>query len=652
MKLLPGTELLGRYEITGELGEGGFGNIYRANDISLNREVALKILKNELELDNDEVIRMKREAQLLSGLLHPNIVRVYAFEMLNENTPMIVMEYLEGIGLNKRIGGNPLDMGNCREVFRQICLGLDYAQQQGIVHRDLSPMNILVAKQTNQLEVKIIDFGLSRLFDSDGKSSNSRTLTATGALIGNPNYMSPEVCRGQKADRSSDIYSLGCVLYEMLTGKPPFENVDPIGTIFMHQNEYPKKPDFSWGSKEQEQLYTQIALLCLQKEKENRPQTAGEVLQLLNDEEGLSSRIRKADTWLQKPGSARVSPNKSFMILGTLILIAMIPVSYLILHNQRPAAENPIDKTESAKHRLSKRSISPFSNLAKIKDVLEQASAHNNEPQTELVEADQALDRLLSQRNLPKELLCVASLYKLHCANLMHLPIERQESIALANIANCKTTDGQETEESVSVYDFLGYLWLGAGNTDKARQEAMKAFPLASDFTFKHKKPYRFDIPRSLRLSFFAPSVQDSFSLLGNIALTEGNLEEALKWSKTAVRASNQDPEWRWPSVCLEARALFCLKRDAEAMALLNGLSDELYQSVLHNDQGRFVESVTENEIRALNSLADWAMTYHKLQFACKTYERTLQLIAKTKLCTSIREPIEKKLKTAQQKEM
>src|SRR5262245_53749345 len=217
---------LGSHEITALLGKGGMGEVYRARDTKLKRDVAIKVLPDEFSRDGDRVNRFQREAQVLASLNHPNIAGIYDLQHIGE-TRFLVMELVEGETLADRIKRGPLPVEEALQIGKSICEALEAAHEKGIVHRDLKPANV---KITPEDTVKVLDFGLAKAFETvPGKvASNSPTLlsaaaTNGGMLLGTAGYMSPEQAKGQDADQRSDIFSFGCVLYEMLTGRQIFQ---------------------------------------------------------------------------------------------------------------------------------------------------------------------------------------------------------------------------------------------------------------------------------------------------------------------------------------------------------------------------------------------------------------------------------------------
>ena len=220
---------LSHYKITEQLGRGGMGEVYRATDTKLGREVAIKVLPEEFARDADRVARFQREAKLLASLNHPNIAAIYGLEE-SGGTNFLVMELVEGNTLDARIKADPIPVEEALKLALQIAEALEAAHGKGVIHRDLKPANI---KVTPDGKVKVLDFGLAKAFageQADLNLSNSPTLsqaaTMQGVILGTAAYMSPEQARGKPVDKRTDIWAFGCVLYEMLTGKAAFQGED------------------------------------------------------------------------------------------------------------------------------------------------------------------------------------------------------------------------------------------------------------------------------------------------------------------------------------------------------------------------------------------------------------------------------------------
>ncbi len=223
---LIGTKLAGgRYEILDALGEGGMSVVYKAKQELVDRIVAIKTLKMKLLADPMLLKRFEREVKTLSRLNHPNIVTV--FDCIVENgQPYFVMDFLQGCSLQELIiEEKRLSPGRCKNIFGQVCNAVDHAHRNGIVHRDLKPANIMLMDISGQEFVKVVDFGLAKI------GEEAQRLTQTGEIWGSPLYMSPEQCNGHSMDARSDIYSLGAVLYESLTGTVPFAGTSFLDTI-------------------------------------------------------------------------------------------------------------------------------------------------------------------------------------------------------------------------------------------------------------------------------------------------------------------------------------------------------------------------------------------------------------------------------------
>src|SRR5882757_3358797 len=217
MPLTPGTRL-GPFEIVAPIGEGGMGEVYRARDTKLNRDVALKVLPESFANDSDRLARFQREAQVLASLNHPNIAHIHGLEE-SGGVRALVMELVEGEDLAQRLTRGAIPVDEALPMAKQIAEALEAAHEQGIIHRDLKPANIKVRPDGT---LKVLDFGLAKeTGDQIGLTSDSAT--ASGMIIGTPGYMPPEQARGEKVDKRADIWAFGVVLYEMVAGQRLFE---------------------------------------------------------------------------------------------------------------------------------------------------------------------------------------------------------------------------------------------------------------------------------------------------------------------------------------------------------------------------------------------------------------------------------------------
>src|SRR2546421_2418864 len=228
MAITIGTQL-GSHEITALLGKGGMGEVYRARDTKLKREVAIKILPAEFSTDPERESRFQREAEVLASLNHPNIAAIHSLDEAN-GSRFLVLELVEGETLADRIERSPIPVDEALNTAKSICEALEAAHEKGVVHRDLKPANV---KITPDGKVKVLDFGLAKAFEAEASKANlsqsptlSMAATNAGVILGTAAYMSPEQAKGRQVDKRTDIFAFGCVLYEMLTGKRAFDGED------------------------------------------------------------------------------------------------------------------------------------------------------------------------------------------------------------------------------------------------------------------------------------------------------------------------------------------------------------------------------------------------------------------------------------------
>jgi beta-lactam-binding protein with PASTA domain/predicted Ser/Thr protein kinase len=260
-----------RYEIGGVLGRGGMAEVHRGRDLRLGREVAVKVLRSDLARDPSFQVRFRREAQAAASLNHPAIVAVYDTGEDRTGTgatPYIVMEYVEGETLRdvlRREGR--LSPERAMSLAADICGALDFSHRNGIVHRDVKPGNVMI---TPQGAVKVMDFGIARAV-----SDSAATMTSTAAVIGTAQYLSPEQARGEGVDARSDVYSVGCLLYELVTGAPPFTGDSPVSVAYQHVREDPRLP--SSINPEIPPELDAILLKAMSKNPANRYQSAADM---------------------------------------------------------------------------------------------------------------------------------------------------------------------------------------------------------------------------------------------------------------------------------------------------------------------------------------------------------------------------------------
>jgi serine/threonine protein kinase/dipeptidyl aminopeptidase/acylaminoacyl peptidase len=333
-------EQIGSYRIVSRLGRGGMGEVYRAHDDRLDREVAIKVLPAQVANDPERNARFRREARVAASLNHPNIAAVYGFEELDE-THFLVMELVEGRSLADRLKAGPMPIEETLGVIAQIADGLEAAHENGVVHRDLKPSNLML---TPDGKVKILDFGLAKALDNDPATEDvdlSRTasqFTTPGMVIGTVPYMSPEQARGRPVDRRTDIWSLGCVLFECLAGRRAFEGetaTDVLAKVIESEPAWDALP-----SRTPARLSELIAL-CLEKDPRRRLRDAGDLRIELE-------KARQTREWTSSgavPAAKRVPWRRrellAWSIAGLAVVVSGVAVATALRSGRDSHTPNP-----------------------------------------------------------------------------------------------------------------------------------------------------------------------------------------------------------------------------------------------------------------------------------------------------------------------
>ena len=337
MSLAPGSRL-GAYDVVSLLGEGGMGQVYRARDTKLNRDVALKILPEAFALDGDRIARFRREAQVLAALNHPHIAQIYGFED-SGSTHALVLELVEGPTLADRIARGPIPLDEALPVAKQIAEALEAAHNQGIVHRDLKPANVKVRPEGT---VKVLDFGLAKALEPAGAMAPSVTqtptitspamMTGTGMLLGTAAYMSPEQARGQAVDKRTDIWAFGALLFEMLTGRRAFsgDNVlDVLASVLTQE------PDWSLLPRDLSPGLGMCIERSLQKDRKQRIRDIGDVFLALDGAFDTATPHLSDSVGAVKPAWRRVLP-VAISSIGAVLLTGLVAWSLWPSAERRP----------------------------------------------------------------------------------------------------------------------------------------------------------------------------------------------------------------------------------------------------------------------------------------------------------------------------
>jgi eukaryotic-like serine/threonine-protein kinase len=375
-ELTTGSTFAGRYQVIEELGRGGMGRVYKVFDTEVQEKVALKLLKPDIAGDREATDRFRNELKLARKIRHPRVCQMFDFNA-HEGTPFITMEYVAGEDLKSMIRmSHQLSVGTAIHVARQLCEGLAEAHRLGVVHRDLKPQNVMIDRDG---DARIMDFGIARSLEAKG-------VTGSGVIVGTPEYMSPEQVEAREVDQRSDIYSLGVILYEMLTGRVPFEGDTPLSVAMKQKTETPQPPA---------ELNAQIPpdlsgviLKCLEKDKAGRYQNAGELLADLDRIQAtfpaagrLTPRRRGGTSDIVTVRWRRYLPYSAAVL--ALLVVALVGVTYLT-RGRAPTLDsiavlpfaftNPDADTEYLRDGIPDSVISRLSELGSLKKVISSSS--------------------------------------------------------------------------------------------------------------------------------------------------------------------------------------------------------------------------------------------------------------------------------------
>ncbi len=334
-----GKEIVGRYRISAKLGEGGMGAVYLAEQISLKRTVALKVLKPEMSVNRDLVRRFNAEAELAAKLNHPHTVTLFDFGQDEAGTLFIAMECIEGRSLREAlVHEGPFPLQRIVSIASQICSSLSDAHSHGIIHRDLKPDNVMLSKRGRKVDqVTVLDFGIAKLRGLEGDITQ-QAMTQVGDMLGTPQYMAPEQIRGGDIDARTDIYALGVLLYEMTTARMPFDGKTIMELLSKHLTETPIAPVLRRPELSIHPGLSELIMQCLEKSLDDRPKTMDDVEEQLLSLASMQALPTAQQTEAPAPQWAATSPVAATVMATSASAGVLQPVVHTA---PQPVTPNP-----------------------------------------------------------------------------------------------------------------------------------------------------------------------------------------------------------------------------------------------------------------------------------------------------------------------
>jgi serine/threonine protein kinase len=347
---LIGREIAGRFRILAKLGEGGMGAVYRGEQISLKRAVAVKVLKPELSQNQTLVRRFSAEAQAVAMLDHPNTVKVYDSGQDTDGSLFIAMEYIEGTSLRDVMRSGAMPGPRAFAIAVQVAASLADAHAQSIVHRDLKPDNVMLQDKGRQRDiVRVLDFGIAKLRD-DSRATQA-AMTQAGDMLGTPQYMAPEQIRGEQIDGRTDIYAVGCMLYEMVTGRLPFEGASVLAILTKHLTDTVVPPSQRRPDLGLPPIIDQIVMTAIAKEPAARPMTMERFGEMLQTALAVIDPNRSA--------VLHATPGAPFQAAQTPLPLPM-PIAPVPIPPTQRANRGPITPMPSPAVPAAKRNLAPW----------------------------------------------------------------------------------------------------------------------------------------------------------------------------------------------------------------------------------------------------------------------------------------------------
>lgn len=607
------TILPGEFHLLDYLGEGGHGIVFKAIFKPLQTQVALKLIKqDDPERMERELERMQNEARILAKLQHPNIIKVFQMAKCTDGTPFLVCEYVKGDTLSTFLQNHgPLSLHDIKTVFSQILDALQVSHEHGLIHRDIKPNNIILSREkpNTPITVKVLDFGIARDLaeGATGSSSTSLGLTRTIQVTGSAPYMSPEQCKGAPIDPRTDLYSVACVLYECLAGRPPFIGETPIHTRYMHIHEQAKQPSESTDEhiREKSSIY-RLVLKTLAKDPKDRPQSALEFKQELL-QACASSKFDKAST-RRRPEASRQSKltiSRNALALGigaTLLSITTAAgISIYQLSKEQKGKDSILSSTSSngiPTHIRKASLVDPLYQLASANQDIETITSSPQETfesRRLQVQAWEKVDKALSKiepNNGP--LLFVAWIMRGKLANYMGLRSEVATSYQKA-LSYCQINGRPTLEASQCYFELASEIMRKdhptAADLDEAELLVEKALSLREQN--EEKELPVLQLPGNVDIRDKITELIDPLVLLGSVSSRKGDNASSLKYFRRAFELQAQI--YGLAGTAHHARLIAEQLSPAEAQQFIGKYLEDL------------IKSDTGANFAAYASILDWA---------------------------------------------
>ena len=489
---LIGKTIAGRYKIESVIGDGGYGRVYRAEHITLNMPVAVKVIHQHLARDQERLKRLDQEAKSLSKLNSPFVVKTLDYGL--SPIAYLVMEFVDATPLNDFLkSGGQLEFLDSITFFEQLCRGLATAHSAGLVHRDLKPGNILLSRANNEVNAKILDFGIAKVLDDAGDGNK---LTATGEIMGSPAYMSPEQWTAREIDQRSDIYSLGCVMYEFLTGVPPYQADSSFEYLHLHLNQELKPFSVVAPERKLSKDLELIVKKCTQKDPSDRYGTTSDIIHDLDKiRGGKELKIKIANAASDNNNTVRFKPLTRWFLSALLVVFvlsfgiaiykrddimrqACLTLNYASIKQAREGkiddAINNLRLSMSMAEYLPKQDLERMNSMRALSYVLKRNGAF-----AESADIDKRIDLEIGHVDPPR----IRS-YLQSAVNTWHMRHDYRQSAYLANsaLAMAASSYGKHTQIYSKCLQILGSIQREAGDLKSAEVTLQQSLRILEDF--------------------------------------------------------------------------------------------------------------------------------------------------------------------------